>query len=305
MTNNDVWTRAHLTSLGLTPSQLDRQLEDGTLTRLRRGFYSHTEALDSREGHLRRIRATAEQVDDTSVFSHVSAAVLHGLPVPFEALETVTMTRRSPGHGDRTLRLLVRRTAIEDAEITSIDNLPVTTLARTTTDLARTSDFGWALVVADAALARGATRQDLLNQLALHPRLHGTSQARRVIHLADERAESPAESFSRLNIMRAGLPEPQLQVEIIDANGEVIARPDFLWPEFGVAGEVDGMIKYRDLLKPGQAPSTVILAEKRRDVKLEQHGYRVIHWGWAEATNASTLAHLLGPALRTSLNRRA
>ena len=304
MTNNEVWTRAHLTSLGITASQLDKQLTDGLLTRLRRGFYSHSEALNSREGHLRRIRATAGQVDETSVFSHISAAVLHGIPVPLDALDTVTMTRRSPGHGDRTLRLLVRRTAINDEEITAIDNLRVTTLLRTATDLARTSGFGWALAATDATMARKVTREDLLNQLALHPRLHGTRQARRVIRLADGRAESPAESFSRLNIMRAGLPEPQLQIEIIDENGEVIARPDFLWPEFGVAGEVDGMIKYRDLLKPGQAPSGVILAEKHRDVKLEQCGYRVIHWGWAEATSSNALARLLGPALKMPINRR-
>lgn len=304
MTNNDVWTHSDLAGLGLSTHDLDKRLRNGDLTRLRRGFYAPSEALDSRSGHLKRIRATAPLVDDTSVFSHTSAAVIHGLPTPREDLDTVTMTRRSPGHGDRSPRLRVRHTEITDDEITLIDDLPVTTLVRTVTDLARTSDHGWALATVDAALGRGVTGEELHNQLALHPRLHGRSRARRIIRLADARAESPAESFSRLSIARAGLPTPELQVEIVDPAGEVIARPDFLWPDQGVVGEVDGIIKYRDLLLPGQAPAAVILAEKQRDARLERCGYRVIHWGWAEASSPSALARLLGPALSRNTSRR-
>ena len=105
----------------------------------------------------------------------------------------------------------------------------MTTLSRTVTDLARTSPFEWGLAVVDAALGRGLKRDFLQDELHRHPRLHGVRQARRVLALGDGRVESPAESLSRFHMMRAGIPAPELQFEIFDANGEFVARTDFGW----------------------------------------------------------------------------
>ena len=169
----------------------------------------------------------------------------------------------------------------------------MTTLSRTVTDLARTSPFEWGLAVVDAALGRGLKRDFLQDELHRHPRLHGVRQARRVLALGDGRVESPAESLSRFHMMRAGIPAPELQFEIFDANGEFVARADFGWPEHGLVGEVDGRIKYRELLGPGQSAADVVMAEKRREQRIRACGYWIVRWGWREANDQVSLAALL------------
>ena len=293
MTRTTLWTHEHLTTLGLTDAQLKQHLRDGTMVRLRRGVYAPTQQADVFAEHRRRIQAAAIDVHDSSVFSHTSAAVLHGLPVRIESLREVTMTRRTPGHGDHSDLLRVRRTAIRDDEVTRIAGLPVTTLPRTVTDLARTSPFEWGLAAVDAALGRGLKRDFLHDELHRHPRLHGVKRARRVLALGDGRAESPAESLSRFHMMRAGIPAPELQFEIFDANGEFVARADFGWPEHGLVGEVDGRIKYRELLGPGQSAADVVMAEKRREQRIRACGYWVVRWGWREANDQASLTALL------------
>ena len=47
--------------------------------------------------------------------------------------------------------------------------------------------------------------------------------------LVDPRAESPVETIARLKCLDAGLPRPELQVQIRDGDGAIIARGDFGW----------------------------------------------------------------------------
>ena len=82
MTRTTLWTHEHLTTLGVTDAQLKQHLRDGTMVRLRRGVYAPTQQADVFAEHRRRIQAAAIDVHDSSVFSHASAAVLHGLPCP-------------------------------------------------------------------------------------------------------------------------------------------------------------------------------------------------------------------------------
>jgi very-short-patch-repair endonuclease len=58
--------------------------------------------------------------------------------------------------------------------------------------------------------------------------------------LADPRAESPMESRLRLLLVRAGLPPPVVQHEMVDEYGFVVARFDLAYPEAMLAIEYDG-----------------------------------------------------------------
>jgi hypothetical protein len=100
----------------------------------------------------------------------------------------------------------------------------------------------------------------------------GVRAARRAIEFADGRSESPLESASRLKL--AGLvPAPALQTSIFGHDGRFLARSDFLWEEFGVVGEADGMEKYDD------PDGTSLRREKLRQEALEQSGLIVVRWG--------------------------
>lgn len=55
-----------------------------------------------------------------------------------------------------------------------------------------------------------------------------------------EGSESPQETRLRLAIVRAGLPEPILNLEIFDGTGRFVARLDGAYPQYRVAVEYDG-----------------------------------------------------------------
>lgn len=60
------------------------------------------------------------------------------------------------------------------------------------------------------------------------------------LRLARVGSESPRETALRLMLVRNGLPEPELNVEIFDERGTFIARMDMLYPRWKVAVEYDG-----------------------------------------------------------------
>ena len=73
----------------------------GELTRVRRGAYavSGEDDLEPTVVHLRLLEATMPQCDPTTVVSHTSAAVVHGLPVWNEHLARTRVTRDREGGG--------------------------------------------------------------------------------------------------------------------------------------------------------------------------------------------------------------
>lgn len=270
---------------------------------MRRGHYAFTSEETPELEHLRLMRATVPEVATSSAFSHTSAAVLHGLPVPADVLDVVTMIRTTRGHGDGTTHLRVRNTALLPEHITQLDGLLVTTLERTICDLARLSPFEWGVAAADAGLRADADWAEVHRILRLHPRLQGVSVARRAIAVADGRAESPAESLSRVQMLRWNLPEPVLQYEVFDENGVLVARTDFGWPELGLVGEVDGKAKYGRLLRPGENADDAVMREKRREQEIRRQGLWPIRWGWKEIFDGRQLAALIRDGIRNALPR--
>lgn len=94
----------------------------------------------------------------------------------------------------------------------------------------------------------------------------------------------------------AGLPAPDLQVDIRDADGVWLARTDFLW-EFAVVGEADGLEKYDDL--------SVLRAEKLRQERLERAGLVVVRWTMNDVFAPGGLERLIGDAIARGARRSA
>lgn len=300
------FTYQELLRTGLDDAAIQRALRDGSLVRIRRGVYARlATGLTPEETHMERIRGTVGLVNPDNVVSHISAAILHGLPVQRSQLQRVTMIRRSAGHSDRTDSLLVRDTRLDDDEVTLVDGLRVTTLGRTVADLARTQDFLWGVCAADAALGLGIPAEELLAQVNRHPKLRGLQRARIVLDAADGRSQSAAESISRIQFARHGIPTPELQFEVINHLGVVVATTDFGWPELGLVGEVDGKWKYGKLLKPGQDPENAIMNEKFREEEIRLAGWWPFRWDWAVANDGPELARRFHRATQNSQRRAA
>ncbi|OYO13487.1 hypothetical protein CGZ94_10975 [Enemella evansiae] len=302
--DNVLITTKELAEQGMRPHEIRAQVAAGKLVQVRRSVYRVPEPEgagdpavepDGRSAneleHLQLIEATLGRLRPGACLSHQSAALTHELPIPDKLLGPVHVTR--PGSGGKVgSSLHLHRSSVPAEHVVDTARGPVTSLAWTVVDLARTLPPIHAVAAIDKALARGLDRAEAMELLDRQP-VRGNVSARAVLRFADGRSESVGESHSRWLMHELGLPAPQLQVKLLTEDGEYVARPDFLWEDCRVVGEFDGMIKYGRLLKPGQDISEVILAEKRREEAIRRLGYWVIRWVWRDLDDRDAFRKLI------------
>jgi len=280
-----VVTAAELSAAGTSREQLRRLVRRGALLRLARGGYVPAALAaaesGSRAGEHAVLAATVLAVTQGTVASHHSAALIHGLDLLTSGTgETVAVTRPPGGTSSRTGRpgVRVHIAALPDGHVTTRRGLPITSVARTVIDLARTSSFLAGVVAADSALrTKQTSKVELRSVSTACARWPGIQMARRVVAFCDVRSESALESISRVAFRDHGLPPPELQVWVGNATG-TIGRADFLWRKYRTVAEADGAIKYAD---PSRA-----MAQLKRDARLREAGFEVIHFTWPEITRA-------------------
>ncbi|SCF29821.1 hypothetical protein GA0070564_105229 [Micromonospora mirobrigensis] len=119
--------------------------------------------------------------------------------------------------------------------------LRVTTLRRTSWDLAQWLRAEDAVAVVDRLLGRGLVTTHELRELA-HARSgeRGWRRMLEVARLVDGGAESPQESRLRVRLVLAGLPAPMTQF-VVERDGRFLARVDLAWPHWRIAIEYDGL----------------------------------------------------------------
>ncbi|MBW0091403.1 hypothetical protein I4I73_21565 [Pseudonocardia sp. KRD-184] len=276
-----VLLRARLLAEGWSDAELRRRRQSGELVAVGRGGYLPADdprLTTAAAAHALRIESGEPLRADDSVISHVSAAVLHGLPVWGLPLGRVHRTRDRRTGGRRTPTAHLHTAPLDAEDVTSIDGRLVTAVARTLADIGRTEGFEQTVVLADAALHRRLLDAAALRRvLARTSGWRGAPPARRALGFADGRSESVGESRSRVAILRAGLPVPDLQWEV-SASHAWLGRVDFAWP--GVVGEFDGRVKYGKYLRPGQDAGDAVFAEKQREDRIRDEGLRVVRWVW-------------------------
>jgi uncharacterized protein DUF559 len=202
-----------------------------------------------------------------AVVSHRSAAALWDLlPWPAGPVDITTRRRASSSPQIRAHR---SRTLDWDADVTTIDGLPVTTVARTLIDLADVLDPHTLRRVVHRAAELG-----LLDVAALDP---GPGRRRRALDaaLATLITADPIVTRSRFEeamlalIDRAGLPVPLVNVPLL---GYVA---DFLWPDHRLVVETDGR-EHRGARRYEH--------DRERDAKMLLAGYRVVRFTWRQST---------------------
>ncbi len=279
----DIVTTAALRAQGFGSAELSRLVRSSELVHLRRGAYAHPEAtLSGEDLHRALVLATVPMLAPDAAVSHVSAAVLHRLPLLDRPPARVQVTRSSVRGGKDRGGVHLHASPLGRADVVRLDGTRVTSPARTVVDLARSVGLEAATVAGDAALAAGLSVAEIEDVLANAGRRPGIAKARHVLALLDGRSESPGESRSRLALIRAGLPAPELQHEVRDGRGRVVARCDFAWPERRTIGEFDGRIKYGRLLRPGRNTEDVLFREKLREDLLRDLGWQVVRWVWRD-----------------------
>ncbi len=294
---------------GMSENELRQARQRGVLTAVVRGVYlpvADAVELDCAGRHLAEVEAMVPRLTGEPVVSHVSAAVVHGLPFWHSEMPAVHITRDRSAKARRGPRLQAHRAALYEDEVVPIGGLRVTSVARTVVDCARTLPFENAVVLADAALGRGlVTRSELHGQVRRHARVPGALAAEQVIAFADGRSAGVGTSRSRVLFRAAGLPAPDLRFAVpglADVPGGTADESDFAWPADRVLGEFDGWEEFGRLLGPGPEPQgphreLALANERARHRLLLAAGWRVVRWTWADLTRPAAVVLRVREAL--------
>ncbi|WP_329005106.1 hypothetical protein OHA18_17155 [Kribbella sp. NBC_00709] len=293
-----VFSRRQALRAGYTPEQIQDRLRDTRWERVRHGQYVERTDLNHLPPWERRLLLHRRLVygavnamrPGTAVVSHHSALVVHDVPVWDVDLNEVQLTRSNSARSGSAAGVRHHHGKLIGDAVLEVDNLAVTSIARSLVETAATVSFEGAVVSADAVL-RGALVPDaeLRSAVALAEFWPGGPNVRAALGFASPLAESVAESRVRVLMHQQGLPVPELQAVFHDADG-FIGRVDFYFPEHRTIVEFDGMSKYAD------GSSAVLIHEKAREDRLRALGLQVVRLTWED------LAH---PARTAMLIRRA
>ncbi|KJL28614.1 hypothetical protein [Microbacterium oxydans] len=290
-----------LNAEGWTSRTLRSAIDARRLHRVRRGwFVEHVRwvSLSPESRHRAEVVAAAlSSAGSEPIFSHASAAVLWGLPLYRLRPERVHVLT-PPDHRHSTQGILRHEGALPDSDIVELDGIRCTSLARTVFDVVRTVSGEAALAVADAALASlGGEPWDydenaadaLLGELAIRagrPGARGILQARRIVELADGRAQLPLESVTRYRLHQLGFARPRLQVPI-ERDGASKYWMDIALDQSHTFIECDGREKYLNAeLRGDRSADDVVLAEKMRE-------------DWVRGTTGWRVARVMSEHVRT------
>ncbi len=182
---------------------------------------------------------------------------------------------------------------VDDGDVTSWGDLPLTTPARTWFDLAAHLDLGDLVAVGDYFIHHAAPLTDrvqLARVLARNEGQRGVRLAREAIGLLSERAESRPESRLRVLIATSGLPLPEINRTLTDSTTGKCVRPDFLFADYKVILEYQG--DYHRSRNQWRKDMT-------RRTRLELQGWRILE---LNSDDLKDPAELLG-RIRTALKQ--
>jgi hypothetical protein len=279
------------------------------LVPLRAGLFALRENWD-RASPEERVCASADAYARVAprrrVFSHETAAALHGLPLlrPDPSRLHVTDATGRPGASKGVIR---HRGALEPADVVTIRGLACTSLTRTVADVARTARFEAAVTVADAALRRlfvsapheydEARAVEFLRETRVVSQrsAQGRRRADAVMAFADGRAQLPGESVSRVRLAQLGFARPRLQVAVPAPRRGASYYIDFGLDDAGASGEFDGRMKYvNGRLLVERSPDEVLDDEKQREDWIRGvTGRPLVRWGWPHISTPTVLGQRL------------
>jgi predicted transcriptional regulator of viral defense system len=264
-------TLPQLQSLGLGRSGVSRRARNGRLYRVHRGVYAVGRPHLTRHGHW---MAAVLACGPKAVLSHRSAAALHGIRQDNRAKTDVSVSSAS-ARSRPTIDVHTSVT-LKAADITTVDAIPCTTVARTLVDLGD--------VVSRRAVERAVGQAEVLrvfdgravnDALARAGRRQGAGTLRAVLESYKEPTltETGIEERFLALCRKATLPSPAVNAWITTSDG-VSYKADFLWRSHKLIAETDG----RDVHTTRKA----FEHDRLRDQRLTLSGFTVVRFTWRQ-----------------------
>lgn len=254
----------------------------------RRKWWEACGLLEQRRVVLR----TLSKLHPDWVFSHASAALMHGFLESSRMLRVVEVATTKSSHVPSSAQC--RRRAMVGVRPVMVDGVHVTVLDRTIVDCARHYDFPEGLVMVDSALRCGAIDRQKLERTVREFRGWGKGRAARVLRYATGATDNGGESFAYGVMVEMGFVPPLVQQTIVDPLDPARKyRVDFLWSFPGgrvVVGELDGMVKYTDRqMMPEGDVRKALLREKIREERLRMAVSDVVRFSFVDVLDKKAL----------------
>ncbi len=214
--------------------------------------------------HVERCELYLPVLGANQFFSHQSAAAIWGIPLPPRAfaqageVELLHITSFAPTERPRRAGVRGRQTRDRNVRVQQLHGIPVCDPLSVWLQLAATTQRGErpgllpAFSLADLVavgdyllrwhpLTGGALcTLETMRERVREYRGRGKRRLVEALRLVRPGSESRMESLLRVQLHEWGLPEPELNVSIVDAAGAFIARGDLVFARFGILVEYDG-----------------------------------------------------------------
>jgi very-short-patch-repair endonuclease len=272
---------AQLAAAGLSPSATRRRAASGRLVRLHRGVFAVGHGAVSVNG--RRLAAVLA-CGAGAALSHRSAAALWGLR-RWSGANEVSFPSQA-GQAPRGIALH-RCRSLKAVDVTEVDEIPCTTVARTLLDLAAAGDRP--SLIAAITRAEELRIYDGAAVEAVLERAQGKRGARLLREVlagwSDDRTRSHFERELLAFLRRERLPRPEVNAWITVENRTL--QPDFMWPGQRVILETDGYATHGTRKAFGD--------DRRRDQLLTRNGWTTLRAAYRQLDRdlAQTLRLLL------------
>jgi very-short-patch-repair endonuclease len=199
--------------------------------------------------HVAKCRAYALLGRASHTFSHHSAAVIHGFPLPFHQLpEDVHVAVFSPEKPPQMRGVIAHELLPAGHRIVAAEGMRCFSPEDTWAQLSRSLTVEELVVIGDwlvtgdepySGTASGFALPDLERALRHHGRRPGVQRLRDALELVRYGSLSPQETRLRLHLVAAGLPEPALN-HVVQHHGQRVAMVDLAYPERRLAIEYLG-----------------------------------------------------------------
>ena len=173
-----------------------------------------------------------------AIATHTSVARLMGAPVPSDPLVHITVVNPGDRRQRHGLRCHVAAIAEEDVRI--LQGLRVSAPARMFVELAGQLNLIDLVIVGDWLVRHEHVSVEELRSYCARSRLRYARRAKDAATYVRAGVDSPMETRLRLLIVLAGLPEPEVDVKLVDEYGQVYLRADLGYRSVKLAVEYDG-----------------------------------------------------------------
>lgn len=202
------------------------------------------EAAETR--HLEAAASERLRLGGRACFSHVTAAIVHGMPLRSERLHPATLhvsVRIEAADARRRRTGIVVHPTLGGGDVLLVRGLPITSALQTWADLSSILGLDELIEIGDWLVQRQhplASIDDLRLAVVRHAGRHGVPRLRAALELVRPRTDSLRETQVRLILLRAGLPEPVVNASVRDRVGRHVKWGDLVYERERVLVEYDG-----------------------------------------------------------------